>query len=132
MRVPSIGVTDLSVTLPGHDPPGARHLDHRLRTGPRHLPRSSRASVPAHKVRRAGQPVHPQETSFTATRHATASLAAPVTTAQREEAFRDLGSAAWSSTGAQDQAPQAFPATGAGTPTRKAPVRIAVCGPLAA
>ena len=108
---------------------------------------AARAAAPARKGRRAGQPVHPREISFTAARRAavtsvrngaaTASLPAAITTARREEALRDLGKRRIvidrdRHRDRKTKARQAFPSTGRGTPTRKAPARITVCGPLAA
>jgi hypothetical protein len=108
---------------------------------------AARLAAPARKGRRAGQPVQPREISFTAARRAavtavrdgtaTASLPAPLTTARRKEALRDLGKRRIvidrdRHRARKTKARQAFPATGRGTPTRKAPARITVCGPLAA
>jgi hypothetical protein len=108
---------------------------------------AARAAAPARKGRRAGQPVQPREISFTAARRAaitsvrngtaTASLPAPLATARRKEALRDLGKRRIvidrdRHRARKTKARQAFPATGRGTPTRKAPARITVCRPLAA
>ena len=106
-----------------------------------------RLAVPARKGRRAGQPVHPREISFTAARRAavtttrngaaTASLPAPLATARRNDTLAGLGKHRIvidrdRHRDRKTKARQAFPATGRGTPTRKAPATITVCGPIAA
>jgi len=108
---------------------------------------AARSAAPARKGRRAGQPVQPREISFTAARRAaittvrngsaTASLPAAITTARRSGTLRDLGKRRVTidrdrHRDRKTKARQAFPAAGRGTPTRKAPARITVCGPIAA
>ena len=108
---------------------------------------AARSAAPARKGRRAGQPVHPREISFTAARRAaitttrtgtaTASLPAPLTAAARGTALRDLGRRRVSidrdrHRDHQTKARQAFPAAGRGTTTRTAPAKITICGPIAA
>jgi hypothetical protein len=108
---------------------------------------AARLAAPARKGRRAGQPVHPREISFTAARRAavtttrngaaTASLPAPLTTARRNDTLSGLGKHRIvidrdRHRDRKTKARQGFPATGRGTPTRKAPARITVCGPIAA
>jgi hypothetical protein len=108
---------------------------------------AARSAAPARKGRRAGHPVHPREISFTAARRAaitatrtgtaTASLPPALTTAGRDAALRDLGRHRVTidrdrHRDHKTKARQAFPAAGRGTPTRTAPARIAVCGPIAA
>ena len=108
---------------------------------------ASRHAVPARKGRRAGQPVHPREISFTAARRAaitsirdgaaTASLPAAVTAARCHETLRDLGRRRFTidrdrHRDHKTKARQAFPAAGRGTATRKAPAVVTICGPLAA
>ena len=108
---------------------------------------AARAAAPARKGRRAGQPVHPREISFTAARRAAVTTSAtappppacppPLTTARRKETLRDLGKRRIvidrdRHRDRKTKARQAFPAAGRGTRTRKAPARITVCGPLAA
>jgi hypothetical protein len=96
---------------------------------------AARSAAPARKGRRAGQPVHPREISFTAARRAAiattrngtaASLPAALTAARRRDALRDLGKHRIvidrdRHRARKTKARQAFPATGRGTPTRKAP-----------
>ena len=108
---------------------------------------AARSAAPARKGRRAGHPVHPREISFTAARRAaitatrtgtaTASLPSALTKAGRDAALRDLGRHRVTidrdrHRDHKTKARQAFPAAGRGTPTRTAPARIAVCGPIAA
>jgi len=108
---------------------------------------AARSAAPARKGRRAGQPVQPREISFTAARRAaittvrngsaTASLPAAITTARRSGTLRDLGKRRVTidrdrHRDRKTKARQAFPAAGRGTPTRKAPARITVCGRVAA
>jgi hypothetical protein len=108
---------------------------------------AARAATPAGKGRRAGQPAHPREISFTAARRttiasvrrgtATASLPARITRAARAAALTWI--ARQRITIDRDRhrdhktkARPAFPAAGRDTATRTAPARISVCGPLAA
>jgi hypothetical protein len=108
---------------------------------------AARLAVPARKGRRAGQPVHPREISFTAARRAaitsvrtgtaTASLPAAITAGRRQDTLRDLGRCRVTidrdrHRDHKTKARQAFPAAGRGTATRKAPATITICGPLAA
>ena len=108
---------------------------------------ASRHAAPAGKGRRAGQPVHPREISFTAARRAaitsvrdgaaTASLPAAVTAARCRETLRDLGRRRFTidrdrHRDHKTKARQVFPAAGRGTATRKAPAVVTICGPLAA
>jgi len=108
---------------------------------------AARQAAPARKGRRAGQPVHPREISFTAARRAaitaardgtaTASLPAAVRCDRRDAVLHELGRRRIT-TGRdrhrdhKTKAGQAFPAAGRGITTRKAPARITICGPLAA
>ena len=109
--------------------------------------RAARLAAPARKGRRAGQPVQPREISFTAARRAavtaarngsaTVSLAAALTSARRAEILAGLGRHRIvidrdRHRDRKTKARQAFPGAGRGTPTRKAPARITVCGPIAA
>jgi hypothetical protein len=108
---------------------------------------AARAAAPARKGRRAGQPVHPREISFTAARRAavtttragaaTASLPAAITTTRRRETLRDLGKRRIvidrdRHRDRKTKTRQPFPAAGRGTHTRKAPATITICGLLAA
>jgi hypothetical protein len=108
---------------------------------------ASRHAAPARKGRRAGQPVHPREISFTAARRAaiasvrdgaaTASLPAAVTAARCHETLRDLGRRRFTidrdrHRDHKTKARQVFPAAGRSTATRKAPAVVTICGPLAA
>lgn len=108
---------------------------------------AARTARPARKGRRAGQPVHPREISFTAARRtaitttrdgtATASLPAPARRDTRHSALRDLGRRRVSidrgrHRDRKTKARQAFPAAGRSTTTRTAPASITICGPLAA
>ena len=108
---------------------------------------AARAAAPARKGRRAGQPVHPREISFTAARRAavtttragaaTASLPAAITTARHTETLRDLGKRRividrGRHRDRKTKTRQPFPAAGRGTHTRRAPARITICRPLAA
>jgi hypothetical protein len=108
---------------------------------------AARSAAPARKGRRAGRPVQPRQISFTAARRAaitavrngtaTASLPAPLTTASRDVALRDLGRCRVvidrdRHRDHKTKARQAFPAAGRGITTRKAPATITVCGPIAA
>jgi hypothetical protein len=104
-------------------------------------------AVPARKGSRAGQPVHSREISFTAARRAiiattsagaaTASLPAALTSAnihhaltalarRRVQADRDRHRER------KTKARPGFPAGGPRLPTRTAPARIALCGPVPA
>jgi hypothetical protein len=93
------------------------------------------------------KPVQPREISFTAARRAavtaarngsaTVSLAAALTSARRAEILAGLGRHRIvidrdRHRDRKTKARQAFPGAGRGTPTRKAPARITVCGPIAA
>ncbi len=108
---------------------------------------AARHAAPARKGRRAGQPVHPREISFTAARRAavattrngaaTASLPAPVTAARYHDTLHDLGRRRFTidrdrHRDHKTKARQAFPAAGRETTTRTAPAVITICGPLAA
>jgi hypothetical protein len=108
---------------------------------------AARSAAPARKGRRAGQPVHPRQISFTAARRAaitatrtgtaTASLPPALTTAGRDAALRDLGRRRLTidrdrHRDHKTKARQAFPSAGRGTPTRTAPAKIIICGPIAA
>jgi hypothetical protein len=108
---------------------------------------AARQAAPARKGRRAGQPVHPREISFTAARRAaitatrdgtaTASLPAAARCARHDAVLHELGRRRIT-TGRdrhrdhKTKAGPAFPAAGRGITTRKAPARITICGPLAA
>ena len=108
---------------------------------------AARQAAPARKGRRAGQPVHPREISFTAARRAaitaardgtaTASLSAAARRDRRDAVLHELGRRRIT-TGRdrrrdhKTKAGQAFPAAGRGITTRKVPARITICGPLAA
>jgi hypothetical protein len=108
---------------------------------------AARQALPARKGRRAGQPVHPREISFTAARRAaitaardgtaTASLPAAVRHGRRDTVLHQLGRRRIT-TGRdrhrdhKTKAPQAFHAAGHGITTRTAPARITICGPLSA
>ena len=104
-------------------------------------------AVPARKGRRACQPVHPREISFTAARRAaitttragaaTASLPAAVTAPRYQDTLRDLGRRRFTidrdrHRDRKTKARQAFPAAGRDITTRKAAAVITVRGPLAA
>ncbi len=108
---------------------------------------AARSAPPAGKGRRAGQPVHLREISFTAARRAaiattragtaTASLPALLATAMHNAALRDLGRRRVTvdrdrHRDHKTKARQAFPAAGRGITTRTAPAQVTVCGPLAA
>jgi hypothetical protein len=108
---------------------------------------AARSAAPARKGRRAAQPVHPREISFTAARRAaittsrngtaTASLPAALTSAGRDAALRDLGRRRVTvdrdrHRDHKTKARQAFPAAGRSTPTRTAPAKITICGLIAA
>jgi hypothetical protein len=104
-------------------------------------------AVPARKGRRAGQPVHPREISFTAARRAiiaatrsgaaTASLPAALARACRARALADL--ARYRVVIDRDRhrdrrtkARLSFPHAGSRPATRTAPAQISICRPLAA
>ncbi len=104
-------------------------------------------AAPARKGRRAGQPVHPREISFTAARRAvitttrcgaaTASLPASLTAAHRDDALASLTRRRISvdrnrHRDRRTKARPGFPPAGPHLATRTAPAEIAVCGPLAA
>jgi hypothetical protein len=108
---------------------------------------AARRAAPARKGRRAGQPVHPREISFTAARRAaitttrsgtaTATLPAAITASRCQDTLRDLGRRRFTidrnrHRDHKTKARQAFPAARRGTTTRKAPAVITVCGPIAA
>jgi hypothetical protein len=108
---------------------------------------AARDAAPARTGRRAAQPVHPREISFTAARRAaitsirtgtaTASLPAAITAARRHDTLRDLGRCRVTidrdrHRDHKTKARQAFPAAGRGTATRQAPATITICGPIAA
>ena len=105
---------------------------------------AARSAAPARKGRRAGQPVHPREISFTAARRAaitttrtgtaTASLPAPLTAAARGTALRDLGRRRVSidqdrHRDHQTKARQAFPAADAAPPPAPPPPRSPSAAP---
>jgi hypothetical protein len=108
---------------------------------------AARQAVPARKGRRAGQPAHPREISFTAARraaitaardgNATASLPAAARCASRDAVLRELGRRRIT-TGRdrhrdhKNQGRAGVPAAGRDITTRMAPARITICGPLAA
>ena len=108
---------------------------------------AARRAAPARKGRRAGQPVHPREISFTAARRAavattrngaaTAGLPAAVTASRYHDTLRDLGRRRFTidrdrHRDHKTKARQAFPTAGREITTRKAPAAITICGPLAA
>jgi len=104
-------------------------------------------AVPARRGRRAGQPVHPREISFTAARRAvitsirsgaaTASLPAQMTTARREHILAGLARRRVQvdrhrHRDRKTKARPGFPAGGPRLVTRTAPAQITVCQPVAA
>jgi hypothetical protein len=104
-------------------------------------------ATPARTGRRAGQPVHPREISFTATRRAlitttrtgaaTVSLATPTITANRDTALAELARrrVVIDRNRHRDRKTKArlsFPTAGPRLPTRTAPAHISICKPLAA
>jgi hypothetical protein len=105
------------------------------------------AAVPARKGRRAGQPVHPREISFTAARRAgldstrsgaaTASLPPATTAALHRGTLHDLGKRRII-TGRnrhrdrKTKTRPAFPAAGRGVATRTATAQVSICAPVAA
>jgi hypothetical protein len=104
-------------------------------------------AVPARRGRRAGQPVHPRQVSFTAARRAViasvrsgaaaASLPASLITANRCRILAGLARrrVTVDRNRHRDRTTKArpgFPAGGPRLPTRTAPAQISVCQPLAA
>jgi hypothetical protein len=104
-------------------------------------------AVPARRGRRAGQPVHPRQISFTAARRAiiasvragaaTASLPASLTTANRDRILAGLARCRITvdrnrHRDRKTKARPGFPAGGPRLATRTAVADISVCGPLAA
>src|SRR6266446_2052393 len=104
-------------------------------------------AVPARKGPRAGQPVHPREISFTAARRAiiattrngaaTASLPAALTSTNRDRALTSLARCRVQADrhrhrDRKTKARPGFPTGGPRLPTRTAPARIALCGPVPA
>jgi hypothetical protein len=102
---------------------------------------------PARRGRRAGQPVHPREISFTAARRAviasvrsgaaTASLPAALTEANRDAILADLARRRVQvdrhrHRDRKTKARPGFPAGGPQLITRTAPAEISVCQPLTA
>jgi hypothetical protein len=105
------------------------------------------AAVPARRGRRAGQPVHPRQISFTAARRAiiastragtaTASLPAALTAANRDAILADLGRRRVQidrcrHRDRKTKARPGFPAGGPRLATRTAPAEISICQPPAA
>jgi hypothetical protein len=103
-------------------------------------------AVPARRGRRAGQPVHPRQISFTAARRAiiasvragaaTASLPASLTTANRDRILAGLARCPITvdrnrHRDRKTKARPGFPAGGPRLATRTAVAGISVCGPLA-
>ena len=104
-------------------------------------------AVPARKGKRAGQPVHPREISFTAARRAvitstrsgaaTASLPAPAINADRERILKDLARRRIDvdrgrHRDRKTKARAAFPPGGPRIPSFTAEAEISICGQLAA
>ena len=104
-------------------------------------------AVPARKGKRAGQPVHPREISFTAARRAvitsthsgaaTASLPAPAIKAGREQILKDLARRRIDvdrgrHRDRKTKARAAFPPGGPRIPSFTAEAEISICGQLAA
>jgi hypothetical protein len=104
-------------------------------------------ATPARRGRRAGQPIHPRQISFTAARRAviasvrsgaaTASLPAQMITARREHllvglARRRVQVDRHRHRDRKTKARPGFPAAGPRLATRTAPAEISVCQPLAA
>jgi hypothetical protein len=104
-------------------------------------------AVPAGKGKRAGQPVHPREISFTAARRAvitttrsgaaTASLPPALTQARRDAILAGLARRRVDTDrnrhrDRKTKARPGFPPGGPHLPTRTAAAQISVCGPLAA
>jgi hypothetical protein len=107
---------------------------------------AARNAAPAAKGRRAGQPIHPREMSFTTCRrtaidtitrgHATASLPAAAVRAARRHALQHIGKqrVAVDRNRHRDhktKARQAFPNASRAITTRTAAARVSICGPLA-
>jgi hypothetical protein len=105
------------------------------------------SAAPARNGRRAGQPVHPRQISFTAARRAaitavragtsTASLPAPVRDARQARVITLLGKRRVTTgrdrhRARKTKSGQPFPAAGRGITTRTAAARITVCQPFAA
>ena len=105
------------------------------------------AAAPARRGRRAGQPVHPREISFTAARRAitasvrsgaaTASLPAQMITARRQHTLADPARRRVQvdrhrHCDRKTKARPGFPAGGPRLVTRTAPAQISVCQPLTA
>jgi hypothetical protein len=105
------------------------------------------AAAPARRGRRAGQPVHPREISFTAARRAviasvrsgaaTASLPAQMITARREHTLAGLARRRVQvdrcrHRDRKTKARPGFPAGGPRLVTRTAPAEISICQPLTA
>jgi hypothetical protein len=108
---------------------------------------AARQAAPARKGRRAGQPVHPREISFTAARRAaiaavrhgtaTAGLPRPVIAAGCRAVIDRIGRCRISvdrhrHRDHKTKARQGFPNAPRNLPTRTAAAQIAVCGPLTA
>jgi len=104
-------------------------------------------AIPARKGRRAGQPVHPRQISFTAARRAviasvrsgaaTASLPAQMITARRERILADLARRRVQvdrcrHRDRKTKARPGFPHGGPRLATRTAPAAISICQPLTA
>src|SRR5437899_2330253 len=105
------------------------------------------AAVPARKGKRAGQPVHPREISFTAARRAvitttragaaTASLPAAAITASRDSilaslARRRVDTDRHRHRDRKTKARLGFPPGGPRIPALTAPAQISICQPIAA
>jgi hypothetical protein len=105
------------------------------------------AAAPAEKGRRAGQPVHPREISFTAARRAvitttragaaTASLSTPIITANRDTTLAGLARRRVvvdrdRHRERKTKARPGFPPAKPHLATRTAPAQISICRPLAA
>ena len=104
-------------------------------------------AIPARKGRRAGQPVHPREISFTAARRAviasvrsgaaTASLPAALTAANRDAILAGLARRRVQvdrhrHRDRKTKARPGFPPGGPRLATRTAPAEISICQPLTA
>jgi hypothetical protein len=104
-------------------------------------------ATPAHKGRRAGQPVHPRDISFTAARRAvttttrtgaaTASLPTPLITANRHTTLTTLARHRVvvdrnRHRQRKTKARLGFPTAGPHLATRTTPTQISICRPLAA
>ena len=112
-----------------------------------HTQLGAAVAVPARRGRRAGQPVHPREISFTAARRAiiasvrsgaaTASLPTQMITAHRERILADLARrrvqvSRHRHRDRKTKARPGFPPGGPRLATRTAPAQISVCQPLTA